>query len=418
MSEKLISLIIPVYNTSKYLKVCIESLLNQTFKDFEMILVDDGSTDNSVEIIKEYQKQDSRIRLIKENHNGVGNARNVGLVHAQGKYVQFLDSDDFFENNMLEEMYNTSEKNETDIVYCSAKKVDINGNDLNINSSYWPINKNIVIKDRVFSYKDCPDIINMFAPEPWMALYRKDFLNKYELCFPNISSSNGACLGFISRVLAKKIYIMDKPFINYRFNRDDSISSKKDVMNMLRQRFTFKDMLIKYNCYNELEECLKKNITNTIKHIISLYESEDNYNIFRNNFKILFPNEYETYRAFIEQQENKYKKLKTFINEEKVILWGASNFLKQNIQKKIVNNNNIIGIIDKDPNKQGEKFGNYEIFSPEILNKADVKNIILTISNNNEIIYEDLKKYLSENHPNIRLLPNIFVNEACDLSIK
>ena len=97
MSEKLISLIIPVYNTSKYLKVCIESLLNQTFKDFEMILVDDGSTDNSVEIIKEYQKQDSRIRLIKENHNGVGNARNVGLVHAQGKYVQFLDSDDFFE---------------------------------------------------------------------------------------------------------------------------------------------------------------------------------------------------------------------------------------------------------------------------------------------------------------------------------
>ena len=415
MSEKLISLIIPVYNTSKYLKVCIESLLNQTFKDFEMILVDDGSTDNSEEIIKEYQKQDSRIKLIKENHNGVGNARNIGLMHAQGKYVQFLDSDDFFENNMLEEMSQQAEKNELDIVYCTAQKVDKNGTTIESNNPYWPINTNSAKYDIVFNWKTCSDIINMFAPEPWMALYRKDFLKKHELCFPNISSSNGACLGFISRVLAKKIYIMNKAFINYRYNRDDSISSKKDVMNMFRQRFDFKKLLIKHNLYEELEISFQKNIINSIKYLISLINTEEDYKNFVINFSKLFPNEYDVYKKIIEAQKNGFEMLDNYIKKDNLVFWGASIFLKKYLQKKSEKRNNIIGIIDKDPNKQGEKFGNYEIFSPEILNKADVKNIILTISNNNEIIYEDLKKYLSENHPNIRLLPNIFVNEAIAL---
>ena len=96
-----ISLVIPVYNTEKYLEQCLDSVLAQTFTDFEVICVDDGSTDKSIKILSEYQKKDSRIKVVFEAHKGVGNARNVGLKMATGDFIQFLDSDDFFEPIML-----------------------------------------------------------------------------------------------------------------------------------------------------------------------------------------------------------------------------------------------------------------------------------------------------------------------------
>ena len=112
----LLSVVSPVYNGSAYLTPFLESVLHQTFSDFELIMVDDGSTDDSVQIIQTYQEKDARIHLIRQNHQGAGSARNVGLSQAKGQYIIFLDSDDWFNEDFFKIMldnppqgeYNTS----------------------------------------------------------------------------------------------------------------------------------------------------------------------------------------------------------------------------------------------------------------------------------------------------------------------
>ena len=116
-----ISIIIPVYNVEKYLENCIQSILNQTFKNFELILVDDGSTDKSGEICDKYEKIDSRIKVIHKNNGGLSSARNAGLDIASGKYIGFVDSDDSIHSRMYEILYDLIKKHKVDISCCNYK---------------------------------------------------------------------------------------------------------------------------------------------------------------------------------------------------------------------------------------------------------------------------------------------------------
>lgn len=117
MSE-LISVVVPVYNVENYLKKCIDSIINQTYKKLEIILVDDGSTDSSKEICDEYIKKDGRIKVIHKENGGLSSARNVGIDIANGKYICFIDSDDWIEKSMLEKLINIAKNNNFDIVLC------------------------------------------------------------------------------------------------------------------------------------------------------------------------------------------------------------------------------------------------------------------------------------------------------------
>ena len=110
-----VSVIIPVYNVEPYLKQCMDSVVGQTLKDIEIICVDDGSTDNSLDILREYAAEDSRIQIIEQKNAGAGAARNNGMRYATGKYLSFLDSDDFFEPRMLEKAYDLAEKDQADL---------------------------------------------------------------------------------------------------------------------------------------------------------------------------------------------------------------------------------------------------------------------------------------------------------------
>lgn len=118
-----ISIIVPVYNVEQYLRDCIDSILNQTFKDFELILVNDGSTDNSLEICKRYKDIDDRICIIDKKNGGLSSARNAGLDIAKGEYIGFVDSDDYIHPQMYELLYNQIIKNKADISMCEFKKV-------------------------------------------------------------------------------------------------------------------------------------------------------------------------------------------------------------------------------------------------------------------------------------------------------
>ena len=124
--DPIISIIVPIYNVGKYLPKCIESILNQTFKNFELILVNDGSTDNSGVVCDDYEKKDTRIKIIHKSNGGVSSARNAGLYVAKGEYIGFVDPDDYIDKNMYEKLYRLCIDNNSDIAICRFNR-EING---------------------------------------------------------------------------------------------------------------------------------------------------------------------------------------------------------------------------------------------------------------------------------------------------
>ena len=117
--KDLISVIVPVYNVEEYIRECLDSIINQTYKKLEIILVDDGSTDKSGEICEEYRAKDNRIKVIHQENAGLSDARNAGIEIAVGNYIQFIDSDDYIDDDMIETLYNLIIENDADISMCS-----------------------------------------------------------------------------------------------------------------------------------------------------------------------------------------------------------------------------------------------------------------------------------------------------------
>ena len=146
-----VSIVVPIYNVEKYLKDCLESLINQTFKDIEIICVDDGSTDSSGLICDEYAQDDARIKVIHKQNAGYGSAINRGIVEATGKYVAILESDDYAEKTMYEDLYNLAEKYQADLIKCDWFSYWTNTNLTRKNGSIpkYMSNKLITIADFV-----------------------------------------------------------------------------------------------------------------------------------------------------------------------------------------------------------------------------------------------------------------------------
>ena len=120
---ELVSIIVPIYNTEEYIDKCVESIINQTYKEIEIILIDDGSTDNSPILCDKWEEKDKRIHVIHLKNGGVSRARNIGLKNANGKYISFIDSDDYVESNFIEVMIEEFMKEKADIVISKFCKV-------------------------------------------------------------------------------------------------------------------------------------------------------------------------------------------------------------------------------------------------------------------------------------------------------
>ena len=158
-----VSVIIPVYNSKNYLDKLINSLLNQTLKDMEFIFVNDGSTDESREIIENYQKKDNRILLYNKKNGGQASARNLGLKYANGEYVAFLDSDDYVKENMYELLYNKSIQYKSDITICN----------------YYLASSKIIKNESPFKEKEREVTLSEYitlTPSPWDKIIKREFL--------------------------------------------------------------------------------------------------------------------------------------------------------------------------------------------------------------------------------------------------
>lgn len=224
-----ISVVVPVYNTSKYLKQCVESLINQTFQNVEFIFVDDGSTDNSVEILEQYQKLDRRIKILKQKNLHAGVARNNGMREATGKYIIFLDSDDFFDLHMLQGAYACAEKNQAEIVLFGNRKYD-NVHKKTISNN---LRQGSNLPKGVFSAEDLGEkLFTAISSFPWNKFFLRKFIDVYHLQFAELKKCNDVYFVRMAVALAKRMVFLDKKYVNYRVNLSDSIKEEKNISRM------------------------------------------------------------------------------------------------------------------------------------------------------------------------------------------
>lgn len=171
--KSLISIVVPVFNVEDRLNQCIKSIINQTYDNLEIILVNDGSTDKSLEICKKYENIDNRIKLISIDNNGVSNARNVGIKNATGKYIGFVDSDDYIDDDMFELLYRGIEDNNGDLSIIGYQIETTNNKVIkNTNLNY---NKNIEIMTKNQAYEKILDK-NLFQGYCWNKLFKAELL--------------------------------------------------------------------------------------------------------------------------------------------------------------------------------------------------------------------------------------------------
>ncbi len=167
-----ISIIVPIYNAEKYLSKCINSLINQTKKEIEIILINDGSTDRSEEIINNYR--DERIKYFKNENQGIGKTRNFGIEKATGKYLMFVDSDDYLKEDACEILFKKAEKEKLDLVICNYYKVD------------EETDKKEIIEIKEFKntkLKDNKELLLNVNLAPWNKLYKRDLIKKNKIKF-------------------------------------------------------------------------------------------------------------------------------------------------------------------------------------------------------------------------------------------
>jgi len=257
-----VSIIIPVYNTQKYLHECIKSVINQTYKDIEIILIDDGSTDKSGKICEKYSMDDKRIRVFHTSNNGLSHARNFGIDNSSGEYIMFQDSDDFVELNMIEDMINEALKKNSDLVICGHKQFfDKPENKI--------INQNFVMKN----YTSRQDFLNNFykyfpvaSNSAWGKLYKAKLIKENKLKFID-GLSLIEDLMFNSKYYNKinRILVLDKVYCNYRQVKD-SLAHKftenvfdlldvyfNEIKSLLSNNYAFNAKnrkILKNNCFN------------------------------------------------------------------------------------------------------------------------------------------------------------------------
>jgi len=214
-----VSVIIPVYNVENYLEDCLDTVINQTLNDIEIICVNDGSTDKSSDILEKFAAKDDRITIISQENNGAGAARNKGLKIAKGEYLSFLDADDFFELDMLEKAYNYSSKKLLDIAVYGVKT--FNDKTSEIKRINYDIQRKYLPKKAIFNYKDFPKyVFNTFKNWTWNKLFKRSFIVENDIEFQELFRTNDLLFTCKALVKAKKISVLDVPLIYYRIAHD------------------------------------------------------------------------------------------------------------------------------------------------------------------------------------------------------
>lgn len=223
-----VSIIIPVYNTEKYLRPCLDSLTKQTLRNIEIICVDDGSTDASLQVLYEYESRDHRIRVFTEPHKNAGQARNLGLRQARGEYLYFLDSDDYVDTTLLEKAVSALDKSQADIFVFAANYHDMQNNCLYFIP--WSFVAERLPQKSTFSPDDIQQFLfNVFCTWCWNKIFRHSFIEKYNIVFQEIQRTNDMAFVFQALASAKTISVLKEPLVYYRINHSNSLQQTNNL---------------------------------------------------------------------------------------------------------------------------------------------------------------------------------------------
>lgn len=222
----LISVVIPVYNAEKFLDQCLFSLKYQTLPRFEVLCVDDGSTDQSVEIVKRYVQSDSRFKFFSQTHQFAGVARNLGIKKAKGEYLLFLDADDYFVPNLLIDAYYQAKLFDAEICVFGANYYDENQSKAGAMSGVCKLSR--CKKNEIFSKEtNLEDIFSFTTPAPWSKLFKRKFIVDKKIYFQDTRNANDVRFTFTALAEADRIVTLDKALVYYRINHGNSLQQTK-----------------------------------------------------------------------------------------------------------------------------------------------------------------------------------------------
>ena len=297
MNDIKVSVVMPVYNAEKTVGEALNSLLCQTEKDIEIICVDDGSNDNSLNILNEYAARDNRIKVLCQENLHAGVARNNGLKISRGGYVIFLDSDDFFEPDLIEITYKKAIETNADVVLFDGDRFDTQSKKYK--------DGNLLHKDKLIGRTDVfsrsttgKSLFQTTTPCPWTKLFNKEFLIKNRLEFRDLKNSNDIYFTYGALALAERITIADKVLVHYRVNASDNLQSKKDDAPTLFFKAQDKlfELFNKCNIYADVEKSFVNFvIANCIYNIDTVHSQKARIEIYR---KIASDSFWKTYMLY------------------------------------------------------------------------------------------------------------------------
>ncbi|MCH5249283.1 MAG: glycosyltransferase family 2 protein [Lachnospiraceae bacterium] len=414
MESILASIVIPVYNKGQYLKECLDSIQRQTYKNLEIICVDDGSTDNSYEICLEYTRTDKRFRIIKQKNSGAAAARNRGLDNAHGEYIVFLDADDSFDEKMIEKACLAATENNADVVVWGYNEVGMESNNTSVVCRIP--NYEVVDHDEVDF-----EVMESARTVPWNKLVRRELLIRKAIRFQNIPTENDVFYSNAVILSASKIFFVREALVNYSRGLQGSISvsrtlKKSHALLAYDQVYQFikeneEKFVVPYidktldwimgNIIKENNFVRVKSISENYKKCKALknafLENENNPSIkFRNRNLINLlksmdlvnlPSNIYIYSMGILQQivENAHR------HNKKIALWGCGVKGKKFIDAMKECGIQIDYVVDMDKSKQGTLYKSYLIHN--YLDIQDVIQIIIILTSS---ILEEISE-LSQN---------------------
>ncbi len=291
-----ISVLIPIYNSEKYIEECIKSVINQTYRNIEIICINDGSTDSTKNILENLQKIDNRIKIINKKNTGYGNSLNLGIKNAKGEYIAIIESDDFIKDTMFDKLIKIIKEQNCDIIKANFYKK--NSKTKKYSSKYFT---NSIQNIEIF-----PQML-LIQPSVWSAIYKKDFLTKNNIKFSKTKNASYQDISFhfITMFLAKKIFLLDEALYYYRIN------NPKSSINSSNKPFQiFKEF---------------KRINEFLKNIKTDKKQEEIKNIF----------EFKTMLWNFNRVQNKYNKILLKKMKKYSANWNFKNLIKnKNLTRK------------------------------------------------------------------------------------
>ena len=336
----LVSIIIPVYKVQQYLPRCIESVLNQTYKNFELILVDDGSPDNSGAICDEYAKKDSRIKVIHKQNGGVSSARNAGIKIAQGEFINFVDSDDWIPNDSLENLINLQKENNVDFVCGTVKIYNANNPTRRIPfiSKYIDFTQMTSTDAEIF-------LFNVYR-SPYLKLFKNSILKKYGVLF-DVSVPIGEDSIFVYGYLSKCKTMQTGDCVVYNYIKNDQSATSKAYkdfyMYMIKDNYTQIEFFNSLHVNDMVKKCY------SVYRVIFSFEYASSHYLRNYTYQKAVEGVKAIYNRFVyffnSQEQEVYDFLKKFSTDRKLnVLYkiltsknGVEKYCKYKLRQKRIN---------------------------------------------------------------------------------